>query len=351
MLYRKVAAALIIIYHSVACLGQDATSPELTRMHANAREQMARGNYEEAITIYKQLTAICKTNYNLLAELSQAYAKNGEVEQATEPFGKVGPMPEMTDTTYCILSQIYLDAHQQRNANKWANWGLKQYPNSGILYEQHGSVLYNGSKTSGLAEWVAGMEKAPAYAGNYKRAAMAAATSGNIWPMIWGETYLCMPHDTTGDAELKMNILQCWKNYLDHLPDTYSSGTAFEKSTAEAFLQLTPVISDGVTTESLTMIKTRFMLQLSTEKLHDIPLWPYYDLMLKEGWFDTYNEWAFGAAENNVQHQAWMKFHTGDIEQFLKWAEQHPLHPTFTTARYEPVNTKPEDRWFKKKKR
>jgi hypothetical protein len=352
MLYRKVATALIIIYHSFTCHAQEANiSPELQQMRANAREYMARGNYKDAITTYKQLTAIRKNDYNLVAELARAYAKNGEIKQATELFRKVGDGEEMTDTAYCIVSQIYLEAHELRNANKWANWGLKKYPNSGILYEQHGLVLYNGDNNDALKEWMTGMEKAPGYAGNYKQAATATANSGYLWPVIWGETYLYMAHDTSGDATFKEMLLQCWKNYFEQVTEEPNPKYAFEQYGNTELLQLTPVVSDGINVESLTMIKTRYMLQPIATTQYHISLWDHYNEMLRSGWFDVYNEWLYGQACSNNQFVAWNKFHAGDIDKFLDWKKTHPIRIVPSGITPDVVSNDLIYRWLRKKKR
>lgn len=351
MLYRKVVAALIIIYHSAACLAQQGDlSPELLQMRTNARENMARGNYKDAIITYKQLTALRKNDYNLLAELARAYARVGETEQATELFRRVGPMPEMTDTTYCIVAQVYIDADKLRDANKWTNWGLKQYPNSGILYEQHGLVLDNSGNNDAFKEWLTGIEKAPSYAGNYKRAATAAANSGYLWPAIWGETYLCMAHDTAGDAAFKEMLLQSWKKYFEQVTEEPNPQYAFEQYGNADFLKLTPVVSDGISVESLTMIKTRYMLQAATKQYH-VALWDYYNEMLRAGWFDIYNEWLYEQTCSNTEFVAWNKFHVGDIDKFLAWKQAHPIHATAAGIDAEQINGLQLSKWLKKKKR
>lgn len=353
MLHRIVFVALIILYHLPVCQAQDkGWTPELKAMHANARASMARGNYKEAITTYKQLQALRTDDANILAELSQAYAKNGDIDQATVPLEKVGISNNLTDTGYVIVSQVFLAAKGQlRNANKFANWGLKKYPNSGILYEQQGNVYNSCGNTDAIAEWQTGMTKAPLYPGNYKQAAIFAANNGNIWPVIWGETYLAMAHDTTGDASFKELLYQCWKNYFEQLPNKQQTGTAFDQYLANTLLQLTPVISDGISTETLTMIKVRFMLQWQKQQQYKVPLFDWYDTLLKNGWFDIYNEWLYGGAENAAQYAAWTTFHKGDIERFAEWKEQHQLQPHPADSYYKYVNIDEARNWTKKKKR
>ncbi|MGZ8550027.1 MAG: tetratricopeptide repeat protein, partial [Chitinophagaceae bacterium] len=42
----------------------------------------------------------------------------------------------------------------------------------------------------------------------------------------------------------------------------------------------------------------------------------YQQQLLKEGLFDAYNQWLFGAAENLAGYDSWSKTHTEQYEAF-----------------------------------
>jgi hypothetical protein len=50
--------------------------------------------------------------------------------------------------------------------------------------------------------------------------------------------------------------------------------------------------------------------------------------MLEDGYFDAYNQWLLGKAENAQQFEAWNSFHQGVISDMEKWIEQYPYRPS-----------------------
>jgi hypothetical protein len=138
-----------------------------------------------------------------------------------------------------------------------------------------------------------------------------------------------MRADTTGNAALKQSIYAGYKEFFTTVAD---EGNKLINSVATASIchiyeQLTPVVSDGVTTESLTMARTRFLMEWVKGKERPMALFTYQDELVRSGWFDIYNEWIFGNAENNAEFKAWNKFHTGDMERFEQWRTTHLLQP------------------------
>ena len=109
----------------------------------------------------------------------------------------------------------------------------------------------------------------------------------------------------------------------------------FSDTVRKMLLQLAPVVSDGVTTENLMMLRTRFLME--AERLHahflGCPLFAWQLELLKSGWFDIGTEWLFGKAEDPAQFAVWTQFHSGAIDSFthilaLKRPDMHPL-PAF----------------------
>jgi len=88
---------------------------------------------------------------------------------------------------------------------------------------------------------------------------------------------------------------------------------------------LTPVVSDGFTTETLTMLRVRFLMDWFAQYDGEYPFafFTYQQDLIKNGRFDVYNEWLFGAAESETEYRAWNLYHEGDMERFLKWRALH----------------------------
>jgi hypothetical protein len=78
------------------------------------------------------------------------------------------------------------------------------------------------------------------------------------------------------------------------------------------------VANKGITTETLTMIRSRFILDWYQANATKFPLrlFDYQQQLLKEGLFDAYNQWLFGAAENLATYDSWSKTHAEQYEAF-----------------------------------
>jgi hypothetical protein len=78
-------------------------------------------------------------------------------------------------------------------------------------------------------------------------------------------------------------------------------------------------IAQGISAESLTALRTRFILSWFDKTVIQYPfrLFDYHRQLLKEGMFDAYNQWLFGAAQNLEKFQAWSKSHAEEYNRFI----------------------------------
>ena len=114
----------------------------------------------------------------------------------------------------------------------------------------------------------------------------------------------------------------------------HTAAISFIDTIQQIYRSLTPVVSDGITTENLTMVRTRFLMDWFTNNAAKYPysLFVYQDYLLKNGLFDIYNEWLFGKVESIVEYNAWNQFHPGEIDLFLEKKHAYRFHPLSTDA-------------------
>lgn len=324
---------------SAACVMGQAKwkSPEVAQMFRSAHEYMQIGNYREAIRIYRQAIVLEPGDAILSLELGRAQYLAGDFSDAeatlTAAVGKAGS----TDVCYQLLALSQEEQHNEKKAKKTIEEGLERFPASGLLYNERGKLFYSSKKRDdALNAWLDGTLKAPVYAPNYMNLSIVYLESNSvIWGLLYGEMYLCLTHDTTGDAVLKSKIFAGYKKMFDGigsaagLPDKNDVQAKFIDAVQKVYLQLTPVVSDGITAENLTMVRTRFLMDWYSKYAAEYPfsLFAYYFEMIRTGHFEIYNEVLFGKAENDAQFIAWDKFHEGDIARFVGWAQAHPYRP------------------------
>src|SRR5690606_147016 len=92
---------------------------------------------------------------------------------------------------------------------------------------------------------------------------------------------------------------------------------------------LSPVVSDGITTENLTMLRTRFIMDWYQAYAYSYPfsLFSRHQDMIRNGYFDIYNQWLFGKAENMQLYEAWNKFHQDAMPSLERYLRENPYRP------------------------
>ena len=369
MWIKKFFAVVIIISCAFAAKAQDnQLSPELEQMLQHAREYVVVGNLKDAVTTYKQLHTLLPTNTEVSTELGDAYYRQGSYADAVKTLNALTARKDVTAQVYQLLGASKAALKQNKEARSTIEQGLSRFPDAGELSFQQGKIwMEENNEQDAVRAWCNGIAHDPDYAPNYREAATSFFNSDYVlWGLLYGEEYLAMGHDTTGDEAFKKSLFGAWKTFFDKITDepkgiTY---TPPEKAIISIYKQLTPVVSDGVTTENLTMVHTRFLMKwferpaqsdhMITEaegNNYPIALFRYQDQMIRAGWFDIYQEWLFGQAESLTEYNAWNKFHEGMMPAFIHWHLDHQLSPVIIT---QPVQTSDENLktlFSKKKKR
>jgi hypothetical protein len=90
------------------------------------------------------------------------------------------------------------------------------------------------------------------------------------------------------------------------------------KAFIQSMSKANTVTENGINAESLTMLRTRFVLDWFEKYESKFPfrLFEYYQLLIREGIFPAYNQWIFGATENLQAYQNWTSAHAKEYTDF-----------------------------------
>jgi tetratricopeptide (TPR) repeat protein len=323
-------------------------SPEVEQMYRHAREYMAAGNLKDAAITFKQAIILAPGNMILYKELGNAQYLSGNFSDAEQTLSSLQNSKDADEECFQLLAASQAAQKKMKDAKKTLHAGLSRFAASGLLYNETGNeyTLKNDHKAA-LNAWLDGIENAPGYPQNYYSAALVYLNSEKVfWGLMYGELFLVMKpvspsnrNDTVQDEQLKKMLFAGYKKMFDNIGSSEApqygrvkagqDATTFEAAVLKIYTTLTPVVSDGVTAENLTMVRTRFLMDWFSEYGSKYPfsLFSYQDELARNGKFDIYNEWIFGKAENEVQYDAWNNFHEGDIVRFLQWEAKHIVVP------------------------
>ena len=308
-------------------------SPEAEQIYTHARQYLALGNYKDAVITYKQAILIAPGKVAIYRELGKALYLSGDFTEAKKVLLEIPAKADAGEEYYQLLAACMTAKQEFKTAKATLKTGIEKYPLSGLLYHEAGNLeLLEGNPEEALQAWLTGIQKAPGYQRNYYDAAnIYLGTNEVMCGLLYGELFLTMEQDTTGADELKRKLFAGYKTMFDNFGGDEVPGfgktakalpvNSFGDAVGQIYRGLTPVVSDGATTENLTMVRTRFLMEWfqAYKSKYPFSLFDYQDEMIRTGHFDIYNEWLFGMAESAESYKAWNTFHEGDMERFLKW--------------------------------
>lgn len=333
-------------------------TPEVENLYKQARDYHSQGNLREAIVRYQQAIQIAPDIVLLHRELAQAYYLAQGYREAMATLQPLIDQKVADAETYKIMAQCLVATKETKKAKKLLRDALAAMPDAGTLYHQMG-LLYeqDNEMVYALESWLEGIEKAPGYHLNYYEAARTYINTDKvIWAILYGEIFVNMEQYTKRAYDTRAMLLDAYRIMFTTLatgsvPKFGADGrsiSSFEQAVYDTYIKLSPVMSDGYTTENLTMLRTRFIMDWTLQYAEKYPfaLFTRHDHMIRNGYFDAYNQWLFGKVENQQQYDAWMKFHQDAMPRLEGWMRQFPYRP----GSNEFYNEKTVDGIFQKRK-
>lgn len=329
-----------ILTTSVTGWGQTVwPSPEVEEMYQQARALHSQGNVRQAIIMYQQAIQIAPNVPVLHRDLAHTYYLTGRYQEAQDILEPLIKSEKADIQTFSIMAACLDATGSTKKAKSLLKKSIEQHPKSGMLYNELGKVYdREGEKEYALETWLDGIEADPTYHINYYDATHAYMyTNKMIWAILYGEMFLNIEHHTPRSNEVRKMVFAAYKRlYTDFASGVVPKfGTKrvnagdFEQAVYDTYIKLSPVVADGITTENLIMLRTRFLMDWATKFAIRYPfsLFERQDKMVRMGYFDMYNQWLFGEVENSQLFGAWKKFHPNAMPAFENWMKQYRYLP------------------------
>lgn len=324
----------ILVLNKVSA--QDWSSPEVEQMYQQGLTTLSRGNANEAIAIFQKILPVEPNNFLVKKSLAQSYLMAGNHKNTLLILEPLLANNTADAECYRIAAQAYSGIQEDKKAQKILSDGIVKNPNSGLLYYEQG-LLFKKQKNyeNALKSWLDGIAAEPNYHLNYHEAAIAyVQTDQVIWAIIYGEIFVNKEPNTQRGNDTRILVLDAYQK-LFFTPSKNVTGdqalvntpTNFEEAVKKTYLSLFFVVSDGITAENLIMLRSRFMVSWGNNYAQKYPfgLYTFHDDMMKNGYFDTYNQWLLGKAENPQQYSTWAGSFADDVANFEKYKAKNPL--------------------------
>ena len=286
-----------------------ATAQDVKELYESAKTYMKKGDYTNASLVLTRALELEPGDKNLSKELALSYYYQGNYPKALAVIKPLLELNEADDQIYLVAGNVYRGLNQQKEASLVYRRGIVKMPESGALYNGLGEIMWEQKDSEAIKEWEKGIEKDPAYSRNYYNASRYYASNGeNIWSVLYGEIFLNMEPSSNKSPEIKDMLLETYKKLF--LNTSRDKDSKFESAYIQTITRQSQIANSGIDPESLTMIRTRFILDWFNEsKRPAFKLFDYQRQLLQEGLFDAYNQWIFGSAQNLAQFQNWINAH------------------------------------------
>ena len=312
---------LSFLFTNVSMIAQ---SEDAKTLHENARTFMRQGDFNNAIIILTRALQMDKNNIEMQKDLAMSYYYKRDYGKALDEVKILMDRDDADVVAFQIAGNVYKALEEVKEADKVYRRGLKKFPASGALYSEYGELLWEKKDFSAIEQWETGIRVDPSYSGNYYNAARYYFyTKDKIWALIYGEIFVNMESLSDRGTAMKQLLLQAYKEKLfadaDLMAGQEKNKNEFAKAFLECMSKQSSLANRGITTETLTMIRTRFILEWFDKYAGRFPykLFEYQRQLIQEGIFSAYNEWLFGTVENLATYDNWTKTHDEEYKNFI----------------------------------
>jgi Tfp pilus assembly protein PilF len=313
---KKIAVFFSIVF-TVAAHAQDVKTLQET-----AGDFSRQGDFNNAILVLNKAHELEPNNLSVNKSLALAYFQKSDYPKMQSV---LKPMLEREDADAEVFQMAGLmnkTTGDIKEAEKVYKRGLKNFPSSGPLLSDYGELLWAKQDFSAINQWEKGIEADPNYTGNYYNAARYYYfTKDKVWALIYGEIFVNMESYSRRTVDIKNLLLESYKKLFTDadMMKNQEINNPFVKAYLNGMSRQTAQTKNGITVETLTMIRTRFILDWFEKEATKFPfrLFDFQRQLLKEGNFNAYNQWLFGSVQNLPAFENWTNTHNAEYKQFI----------------------------------
>ncbi len=316
---KKIVVCILLTFSIAVSYCQDSA-----QLHETGRTFMIQGDYANAIIVLNKALSLQPSNIDIAKDLSLNYYFSNNTKKAMEIIKPLLDREDADDKCYQIAGDILLANDDPKECEKLYKKGIKKFPTSGSLYNELGKLMWAQKSYEAIKIWEKGIEVAPSFSKNYFNASKYYYFSTDkVWSIIYGEIFLNMEPMSTSSPEIKNILLDSYKKlFVDaDVEKNKNDNSSFVQAFLQTVFKQFSVISSGINTESLIMLRTRFVLDWFNDFGTKFPyrLFDWQKQLLQEGVFEAYNQWIFTAANNLPAYQNWTTTHSSEYEEMNRF--------------------------------
>lgn len=331
---KKVSLLITALVLAFCNLAFSQTAKEL---HETARTFMQQGDYANAVLVLNRAVQLDPKDIDIAKDLAFNYYLQKDFNRGLEVIKPLLDREDADDQCYQIAGNIYKQLGMLKDCDKLFRKGIKKFPESGAMYNELGELMWSQQDYGAIKQWEKGIETDPGFPKNYYNACKYYyLTADKVWSILYGEIFINMETMSSRTPEIKAILLDSYKKLF---ADAQLSVAEDEKNRfTEAFVKTmnkqSSVAANGINAETLTMIRSRFILDWYKDYADKLPfkLFELQQQLLQNGMFEVYNQWIFGSVQNLAAYQNWTAAHAAEYNEFNKFQRGRVFK--FPTAQY-----------------
>jgi len=303
-------------------LAGSAPAQTASELQETARSFMQQGDYSNALLVLNRAAQLEPTNLQVIKDLAFTYYLQKDFPKALSIITPALDREDADDQCYQIAGNCYKQLSQVKDCDRLFRKGIKKFPASGALYNELGELLWAQQDFSAIKQWEKGIEVDPSYSKNYYNACKYYYLSTDkVWSILYGEIFVNMEPLSNRTPEIKTILLESYKKIFTGQDPATGDKNRFSTAFSGLMNRQSTLATTGISTETLIMIRTRFILDWFTEQADKLPfrLFDLHRQLLQDGLFEAYNQWLFGSVQNLAAYQQWISSHAAEYDAFTRF--------------------------------
>ncbi len=297
---------------------------DVRKLHETAKSFMHSADFDNAIIVLTRALQQDKNNLEMQKDLAMSYYLKRDYAKALDAVKLLIDREDADEVCFQIAGNVYKALEEVKECDRMYKKALKKFPKSGPLLSEYGELLWAIKDFSAIQYWEEGIRADPSYSGNYYNAARYYFyAKDKIWGLLYAEIFVNMESLGERGTAMKQMLLQAYKEKLyaeaDLMKGEEKNNSEFARKVLETISGQSSLASQGISPETLTMMRTRFILSWFAGHASRFPfrLFDYQRQLLTEGLFDAYNQWLFGPSDDLAAYDSWIKTHPDEYNRFM----------------------------------
>lgn len=299
-----------------------------SKLRESAKSFANKGDYNNALLLLNRAIQIDPKDLDIIKDLAITQYMAGKIDDAENTIKPALEREDADVPVYQIAAMVYKEQEAIKDLEKLYKKGLKKFPESGPMHYEFGEyLLAKKENAEAIRIWEEGIELDPSYAGNYYHASKFYFYNrvNLALALIYSEIFINQESLTNRTVEIKSQLLETYKLFYTDasVRKNIASLAPFSAAVYEILEKQLPVAYNGITAETLTMIRTRFLLDWSQKNaaLYPFKLFEQHQYLLREGMFEAYNQWLFGPVSNIVLYKQWTINNPQKVSEFTEYQQ------------------------------